>query len=229
MVSRANNPFRFVTQLSLVSLTGAYARDLKELVTVLKSAPLAVVYYHTHHFLKQHHYLSPEPPNDFAWWITNVLQEKTLGEQLLSIDTVQYTSLRALAENIIKVIENHLARYPVPRTAPPGEELYFMKSQSFFIPTPFVAYTLEEFLAALQKVSIFSLYHHMFEARIRLEKGANDFSNWLAQELGEKDLARAVARFDPYTQTLDDLRKKIIGLIQKRLKSEKEKEAVHAA
>lgn len=216
------NPFKFVTQMNLVSITGAKASNLPEMLAYLKSAPASVVYHHTHLFLKQHHYLSPEPPNDFAWWITYVLQERRLGEQLLAIDTVRFNTLAALAAKIIQVFEHHLNNNSVARTAPEGEEFYFLKSQSFFIDTPYTVSTLSEFSDAVQRVSIHSLYHHMFEARIRLEKGANDFSKWLSEELGEIDLAKAIARFDPYTHTLEDLRRKIVNLCRNRLLTVKE-------
>jgi len=71
----AGRPFQFWTRLTLTKLTGRRAADLAELVEHLRAVPLSVVFHHTHHFLVQHQYLSPEPPNDFAFWVTNVLQE----------------------------------------------------------------------------------------------------------------------------------------------------------
>src|SRR6266436_2765902 len=89
-------PFRFSSSLDLTVLTHRRARDLAEMVGHLKEVSGAVIYYHTHHFLVQHQYLSPEPPNDFAYWVTNVLQEDRLGEQLAAIDTVRFSSLKSL-------------------------------------------------------------------------------------------------------------------------------------
>jgi hypothetical protein len=70
---RAEQPFRFQTLWSMVELTGLFAHNLRELVAHLKTVPGSVIYYHTHHYLRQHQSLSPEPPNDFAYWTTNVL------------------------------------------------------------------------------------------------------------------------------------------------------------
>src|SRR5213080_4887444 len=84
----AREPFHFWTRLTLTKLTGRRAVDLAELVEHLRAVPLSVVFQHTHHFLVQHQYLSPEPPNDFAFWVTNVLQEDELGERLAAITTV---------------------------------------------------------------------------------------------------------------------------------------------
>jgi len=224
----AKNPFHFVTQTSLVELTGLRARELYELLAHLKEVPGSVIYHHTHHFLRQHQFLSPEPPNDFAYWVTNVLQEDRLGEQLAAIDTVRFPSLKLLREALVGTIERYLAKGRSTRVAPEGEEFHFMKARSFVLETPYVVSTLEEFLEAVQKVSLNSLYHHIFEARLRLEKGTNDFSKWLETELGETALAKTIARLDPYTQTLDGLRQKIVRLVRVRL-GERPQEVAHAS
>src|SRR5687768_11757002 len=101
---RAKNVFRFSTPYSLIELTGLRARDLSELVNHIANVPGASIYYHTHHFLKQHHFLSPEPPNDFAYWVSEVLQEGRLGERLAAIDTVRFTSIRDLRDKLVEVI-----------------------------------------------------------------------------------------------------------------------------
>ena len=45
-----------------------------------------------------------------------------------------------------------------------------MSCVTVVMPTPYVAHTLEEFVDIMSKVSIYSLYFHVFEARLRLEK-----------------------------------------------------------
>lgn len=214
---RADHPFRFGTLWSMVELTGLFARDLQELVDQLKVVPGSVIYYHTHHYLKQHQSLSPEPPNDFAYWTTQVLGVGSLGEKLASIDTIRYSSLRALREKIISIIESYLQKTKETRHASEGQEFCFMKSRSFIVPTPYEVWDLKEFAQAISKVSVFSLYHHMFEARLRLERGTNDFSNWLENELNEKSLALSISRLDPYTQTMENLRAQILKLTEARL------------
>ncbi len=225
---RALEPFQFVTQVNQVHLTGLRAKNLEELLARLKEVPTSVIYHHTHHFLKQHQFLSPEPPNDFAYWVTNVLQEDRLGEKLAAIDTVQFRSIRALGDKIISVIEKYLKERGSTRTAPEGEAFHFMKSIGFILPTPYVASDLHEFEACLRKISPQSLYHHIFEARVRLENENNDFSNWLVHQLQENELARLISRLDPYTQTLEGLRNKILMFIGDRLKI-LAKETSHAA
>jgi hypothetical protein len=214
---RANETFCFTSRLNLPVLTGRQARDLAELLENIKTASGAVIYHHTHRFLQQHQTLSPEPPNDFAFWVSNILQETVLGEQLASIDVIQFPTIRALQKKIISTIETYMNSHPDFRVAPPGEEFNFMRSITFTIPTPYTANTLTEFLDSLQKVSVNSLYFHMFEARLRIGKPTNDFSLWLENSLGESKLGKEIAAMDPYTNTLEGLRKRISRLIINRL------------
>ena len=217
MIPRAQEPFRFFTRLSLSVMTGIKAKDLKELLEHLKTLPESVIYEHTHRFLQQHQYLVPEPPNDFAYWVTRILQDEKLGERLSAIDTVRFNSLNDLRQALVSVIANHLERNNNLRRVPEGKEFYFMSAIRFSMPTQHQAYDLVKFMDCLKKVSISSLYLHIFEARLRPPLGINDFSHWFETQLGEKALARKVAGLDPYTQTLEGSRSKMIGLIEKRI------------
>jgi len=213
----STSPFHFLTTLNLTLLTNRRARDLPELLEHLRVVSGSVVYYHTHHFLVQHQYLSPEPPNDFAYWVTNVLQEDRLGERLEAIDLIRFRTIRALREQIIAVIESYLEERTALRVAPEGEEFHFREAVSFIAPTQLIAHDLGEFADCVEQLGFGSLSYHFFDARLHLEKGANDFSEWLGTTLGEGDLARAIARLDPYTYTLDGLRKEVVRLVRQRL------------
>lgn len=215
---KAKFPFEFYTRLNLKELTGKKARDLRELVKIIKEVPGSVIFHHTHLFLQQHQYLCPEPPNDFAYWVRETLQEVELAEKLSSIDTCQYSSIRSLREKIVETIEDHLAKRREPlRRVREGREFQFIRTMSFVLPTPYIAYTLEEFVEILRKVSIHSIYFHFFESRLKLERGINDFSAWIDKGLGEKELAREIAGLDPYTYTMEGLREKLIEIIKKHI------------
>lgn len=206
--------FHFKTKLDQTLLLGLKARTVDELLDHVRQVPDASIYYHTHKFLHQHNYLSPEPPNDFAYWITDVLNDAGLGERLSSVDTVQYGTLADLRATFVDILEDHLKSADRVPHAPRGEEFYFMASRVFVLGTPYVAHTLGEFCDILRHISSSSLYFHIFDARLRLERGENDFSRWFA-DLGKPDLAGEMARLDPYTQTLEGLRKRIIQLVEK--------------
>jgi hypothetical protein len=216
------NPFYFCTHLELRESTGLKARNARELVNIIKDVPGSVIYYHTHVFLQQHQFLSPEPPNAFAYWATKVLGEDALGERLGSIDIYQFNSIRALREKIIEVVEGHLFSIKELRNAPQGKEFDFTKSRTFVMPTPYIARNLSEMVEALKKVTIRSIDFHVFNARLRLGRGTNDFSNWIDTTLGYPKLASRLERFDPYTYTLENLRQNIIDIIQKSREWESE-------
>ena len=218
---KAKEPFRFYTRLHLSELTGLRAATLVQFLGLLKTVSGSCIYHHTHRFLQQHQYLSPEPPNDFAYWVSEALGEDELGEKLSSIDTVGFSSIRLLREKIVSTIEDYIKDNPLSklRFSRESEEFYFIKSVSFIVPTNYAASDLSEFAEILRKITIDSIYFHIFEARLRLERGANDFSNWIEHSVGDKKLADTISRLDPYTHTLEELRKALIRKIEERLSS----------
>jgi len=220
MLAKAQEPFHFFTRLHLSELTGLKAFNLTELLDLIKTVPGSSIYHHTHRFLQQHQELSPEPPNDFAYWVSNVLVEPELGERLASIDTVHFTTIRSLREKIADVIEKYLQNNPSARTkyVRKGSEFHFIISTSFILPTNYLAYDLIEFAESLKKITIDSIYYHVFEARLRLEKESNDFSVWIENSFGDKKLASRISKLDPYTYTMEDLRKTLIKIIEKSAK-----------
>jgi Family of unknown function (DUF5752) len=210
--------FYFYTRLNLVELLGKQAKNLDQLLEGIRQVPESSIYYHTHRFLQQHHYLSPEPPNDFAFWVTNSLGLDWMGEKLASVDTVRFRSIKGLREKFLEILEPMiLVENYRSVECQEGEEFHFMSCRTFVLPTPYQARDLREFRDVLQKVSINSLYFHIFEARLRLERGDNDFSNWL-EGIGQKDLAKEISRLDPYTITLEGLRKKIIQQVDRHVR-----------
>ncbi len=218
-LTKAKEPFRFYTRLHLSGLTGLKASTLEQFLELIKEVSGSCIYHHTHRFLQQHQFLSPEPPNDFAYWVTTILGEEKLGERLASIDTIQYSTIRSLREKIALTIQDYLRDRPLAKQkfADTDEEFHFIKSVSFVIPTNYVAENLKEFVDILDKITVDSIYFHIFEARLRLEKGKNDFSNWIETSIGEKKLADAISKLDPYTYSMEDLRKKVIKIVKGKL------------
>lgn len=216
---KAKEPFKFSTRLHLSELTGLRATTLGQLLDLIREVPGSCIYHHTHRFLQQHQYLSPEPPNDFAYWVTNILGEDELGERLVSLDIMQYSTIRDLREKIALIIENYLNDSPFAKLkfSRSGDEFYFIKSVSFILPTNYAAYDLREFSEILKKITIDSIYYHIFEARLRLEKPTNDFAFWIENSLGDKALADSISSFDPYTRTLEDLRETLVKIIEERI------------
>jgi small-conductance mechanosensitive channel len=216
-LSQAQEPFRFYSRVHLKELTGLKAHNLHELAEVLGKAPEGVVYYHTHHFLEEHHYLTPEPPNDFAAWASDVMGDQELGEKLAAVDTFQFPTLGLLRERLTAIIREHLAGHQNHAAAPEGAEFHFVKSVSFITPTSYVAHNLRELAEILKRLPLGSLYFHVFESRLRLGRSTDDFSAWVAQSLGDQELAAAIARLDPYNYTLEGLRSALTQVIETRI------------
>lgn len=212
------NEFAFHTKLDQTLLLGISARSVRELHAALKTVPPSSIYFHTHRYLHQHHFLSPEPPNDFAYWIREVLNEQQLGEQISSVDIVQFSKLEDLRTVFLNLVGHHLEQASFEQLAPRGQEFYFMASRTFVIRTPYSARDMNEFKEALKHISINSIYYHIFDAKLRLEKGENDFSRWF-RDLGKTGLADAVVRLDPYTFTLEGLRGRILSLLDRHASS----------
>ncbi|MEM3573201.1 MAG: DUF5752 family protein [Nitrososphaeria archaeon] len=205
-------PFEFFTSSELVFLTGRKARNLSELLEGVKESSDASIFYHTHRFLIQHQYISPEPPNDFAYWVSNVLLDRLVGEKLAAIDVIEYRTIKEIKNKIVEVLESGVDANNT-RYCPPGMEFHFMYSRIFVVSTGKKASNLKEFVENLRIIPIRSIYFHMFQSRLRLENGDNDFSIWFREVLNEKELADKVSKIDPYTYTLEGLRNKIIRLV----------------
>ncbi|MDD5613840.1 MAG: DUF5752 family protein [Candidatus Omnitrophica bacterium] len=213
-------PFRFYSRLNLSELTGIRAATLLQLAKCIKQAPDSCIYHHTHRYLQIHQHICPEPPNDFAYWVSTIMKEEELAEKLTSIDVIRFPSISELRKTVAQVITDYVSGNPKAKFkfAKQNQEFHFIKSVSFIFFAKQEAYDLKSFLGALQKVTISSIYFHMFESKIRLGKESNDFSFWLAESLGEDELAHRISSLDPYAFTMEGLRFKLIALVKNSLK-----------
>lgn len=218
MSTKAIEPFKFRTRLILVQATGRKAKNITELLEGIRESDDTVIYHHTHRFLKQFHFLVPEPANDFAYWVNNMLQEEKLGEEIASVDIVRFNSLEEIKQAFIGILERYLKSSPRQlRSVSPGKEFHFLRSIRFSVPTNYAASTYIEFVECLKKVSVSSLYLHIFEARLRPPYGIDDFSNWFATQFNDKEIHKSISRLDPYSYTLEGLRRRIIRILEQRI------------
>jgi hypothetical protein len=58
-----------------------------------------------------------------------------------------------------------------------------------------------------------SIYFHCFEARLRLGREKDDFSEWLATSMGREDIAEQIRGLDAYMYDLDTLREIIKDIV----------------
>ncbi len=208
-----SNVFKFHAEFNLPFLLGSKAITVYELLDGIKSVPAASIYYHTHRFLKQHHFLVPELPNDFAYWLRTVLNMRELGEVISSVNVVECRDIEELRNKFITVLEDFRFKDAYSFGCTPGYEFQFMSCRTVTFPLRHEAANLAEFRTILKNVSIYTFYYHMFESKLRRGKKNNDFSDWF-ERIGEEELAFRVSNLDPYTMTLEELRKKILNLIE---------------
>jgi hypothetical protein len=207
------NPFLFCSSVPLVELTAYKARNLQELKEIIEVIDGSSVYFHTHQYVREHHFLSEEYPSDFAYWVAEVLQEKSLGEKLAVLDLRDFPTIRSLREKIVALIRDDLERRGRVRDVQPGLEFHFCKTISVVISTPYQAADLATFRKCLRKVDVHCLYYHLMEYRIRETGESNDFSRWIREGLGRENLAKAIEDLDPYFYPLEQTREKILKIL----------------
>ena len=103
--------FRFNTKFDQTLLLGKKAGNVAELYQGVRAGAGCVDLFYTHKFLQQQHYLSPEPPSDFAYWTTHVLTSD--GGRTAVEHRHRSFTIAALRQRIADVIEGYLqSAYP---------------------------------------------------------------------------------------------------------------------
>jgi len=210
-------PFYFNTSAHLLRITTQKANTLAELLDALRVCPDDSIFKHTFRTLQDLHFIREGFSNDFAHWALTACNEPGLAEQLASVDVREFTSLGELRERFVQIVEKHLQLNPADGQRMAEETFYFCASDTVVMPTKFVAETLQDFVKGLREVSVHSIHHHFIEARLRIKLMSNDFSQWLHEDVGFTDVARALNRIDIYTVTLEDVRKQMVRIVERAL------------
>ena len=213
---KTKGPFYFYTASQLVEITGKRAGNLKEFVEILKTIDDSSVFYHVHHAFREHQYAPGIYSNDFAHWVEEEVGENALAERLSNINIKDYIDIKSLKAMIVEIIEQYIANSADSGGIKAKHKFYFCKYIGIVQKTKYEAGNLEEFCESLKKVGLRSLFFHFFEARLRLYRKTNDFSDWIKSNYGDDELARKIEALDPYQYTMDDLRDKIIALISEK-------------
>jgi len=213
----AAKPFYFNTATHLLRITRQKANTLSEFLEALRHVPEDSIFQHTFRTLQEHHFIRQGFSNDFAQWALSSCKEPGLGERLSAVDIREFTSIADLRERFIGIVESFLQSNPASRERNAHETFYFCASDVVVIPTSFVANTLPEFAEGLRKVTVHSIHHHFIEARLRIKLMSNDFSQWLHEDMGLTAAARALNQIDIYTGTLEDVREKIVRIVERAL------------
>jgi Family of unknown function (DUF5752) len=209
----ARAPFYFNSAAHLLRISRDKAMNLQELLEALRTCSDACIFQHTFQTLEEHHFIREGFSNDFSHWAFSACNEIELAERLAALDVREFTSIAALREQFVRLLEDHLRKSPRAATRAATEPFYLMASEVVVVPTPYVARNLHEFADGLRKVSIHGIYYHFIDARLRLKLNNNDFSVWLEQELDMGQAADRLNRIDIYTSTLEGVRRSILKVI----------------
>jgi len=216
-VRKPDKPFYFNTSESLIRIGRQKANNIPELWQGLQTCPDDSIFQHTVRTLQEHHFIRQGFSNDFAHWCLSACNEPVLAEQLASVDVREFTAIEGLRRRMVAIVDAFLQQHPQSATKPAYEPFYFCASSIVILPAQFAPDTLPGFVSALRQVSVHSIHHHFIEARLRLHRMSNDFSNWLEQEVGLTRVAESIERIDIYTNTMEGVRQQIANIVEQSL------------
>jgi len=209
--------FRFNACSEIQEILGKQAEDERALAELLEEVPLDSVYFHTHSYFLRHRFIERIYPNDFAEWVGEQVRDHVLAERLSVVDPFDFKSLEALREELISILDDHLSGLASVPRAGFGTPFYFNRSRILEVPTGVETRTLREFRDAISAVDASSIYFHVFEAHLRLEREENDFSAWIRSGLNMPDMADRIKSLNPYLGSLERLRSGLLKVCDEGL------------
>lgn len=213
-------PFEFRQCISILKSTGKKAKNLRELRNLIAVISDDCIFHHTYQYFLKGHIL--EYTNDFAHWAGESLEERALSERLSNIDPYDFKDITDLRNELINVINEYLKMFPEPREAMPGDEFYFNETVTLIFPVGIRARNLAEFLTAMRHINMATIYYHFYEARIRLGGGIDDFSRWVEDAFGKKELANRIRAIDPFMHSLEEIKKHILEEVEEEVRKDME-------
>jgi hypothetical protein len=213
-------PFVFKQCISVLKSTGKKAKHLRELRDLIAIVSDQCLSHHTYEYFLRRHIL--EYNSDFAHWAGESLEERVLSEYFSNLDPFLFKELTEMRKALLRVIDAYLEEFPEPREVIPGDEFYFNESVVVLFPAGLRVHNLAEFLIAIKYVGEPSLYYHFFEARMRLGSGVDDFSKWMEEAFGKKELAAKIRGIDPLMHTLEGIREHLVDAVEEEVRKEME-------
>ena len=216
-MSKAEN-FKFYDSITLLSPTGQKAGNLKEFLHILEESEEKVIFHHLYQSHLRSFQKMGEFPNDFANWAAYGLEDVALAEKLANFDPYDLKKVSAVKERIIEIIEEHMWDLPTIPWVRPGSEFYFSSATTIILPLDIKAGTIKEFREAMDIIPDSSLYFHFYEERKRnKDKENDDFSIWIENNFIVPDLVEEIRKIDFYFFNLEEIRKKIIHILDEYL------------
>ncbi len=207
--------FTFYKARYQFELTGKSARDISELISVIKEVDESSIFHHIYHALLDYHFLPIEYPNDFAYWIADVLHEPALAERLADPDLRDIHDLDALRARIVDITEDYLATHDVSGRAGVGQEFHFIKSISVIFPTRHVASNISEALEVLKVIDLDSIFYYFIASRMLGGEHYKAFSRWIFEN-NSHELMESLDNLYPYGfANLNAMRVEIVKIVER--------------
>ena len=108
----ARAPFYFNSAVHLLRISREKATNLQELLEAVRNCNDACIFQHTFQTLEEHHFIREGFSNDFSHWAFSACNEVELAERLAAIDVREFTSIAALRERVVNIMEDYLQRNP---------------------------------------------------------------------------------------------------------------------
>ncbi len=213
-------PFEFKQCVSILKSTGRKAKNLRELRDGIAIVSDECIFHHTYQYFLKGGIL--EYTNDFAHWAGESLEERALSEHLSNIDPYDFKNISDLRNKLLNVINDYLERFPEPRETVPGDEFCFNETVTLIFPAGIMVKNLAEFLTAIKYVDAGSIYYHFYEARMRLGGGVDDFSRWIEDVFGKKELADKIRAIDPFMHNIEGIRGHIVEAVGEEVRRDME-------
>ncbi len=188
------------------------ATNLAQLADGITKADKYSIFYHMFHPIFTSHLVAEDLPNDFAVWIDQALGLRELAEKVADLSGAEPKT----AEDVRKDLFNTINSYKSVREG--LREFVFVSCYPIVYDTGKRASTLAEFLDTLATVDSRSVVWHFVSKRILGMSSKNDFSMWLEENFGLKDISYKLSSIDPQTYTNEEkLREDLIKNLEEEL------------
>jgi hypothetical protein len=209
-------PFKFYYESGITLYTTINADSLTSLYDGLEKVSESSIFYHLHHSYFRQHFTTADYMNDFARWIWINIGEQSISEKVAMINPFLFDSIKECRKRLQKSLKEFIGGGELYPRVSRDREFYFIELKSFIHPTGYEARNLKEFKSGIEHISISGLFYHLIDSRIRIGRRTNDFSQWLANELGEKEKAKEIAQLNLFSLNLWDIRNEIAAILEKR-------------
>jgi len=192
----------------LVRPLGPRVRDLASLRKFLEDAPDLSLFYHCVQHLIRHPAGDERPPDDFAAWAANVLQDREAAERLAFAATTRNSGAAELRAALLEVLGQLVSRGRHSADVPDEAALVLLAADSVALPTGLEPSNGGEMLDALGTSHVEVWFYHLIE-QPWMESGRSPLIGWLIEH-GEPGIAARVEEFSASNAALLSARERLL-------------------